>query len=286
MERRKQMAPEREETLAVMDLSFDNGKVQSQIEFWKAPSGKRLWVNWPSQSQPKGYAPIHGGVAYYFVGEDEAPTFIEPHPYPLDCLDDSRFVWKEGGFVEGKASMMMILILPKDYTLTDPQPTPIGAKTFDGRLALYWIPIANSKGRADVEWTLKPFNGDLLSEVQRINKNHANVPTSSPVGMPRKLPSWFPIAGAVFGGITLLFLMLLIVFSLFSKEIPTTSRFILVALIALGIGLSSTFLGGDAAARGALSLPFFKESPMSFAVTGGIAAFIIVLVLGYALYVR
>ncbi|HEX8131040.1 MAG TPA: hypothetical protein VF527_18200 [Pyrinomonadaceae bacterium] len=100
------------------------------------------------------------------------------------------------------------------------------------------------------------------------------------------IPSWFSIAGAVFGAITLLFLMLLIVLSLFDLVIPTTSRFILVAFLALSVGLSSTFLGGTAAAKGAISLPFFKEAPMSFALTGGMAVFVIVMVLGYALYIR
>jgi hypothetical protein len=81
-------------------------------------------------------------------------------------------------------------------------------------------------------------------------------------------------------------LMLLIILSLFNKEIPMTSRFIVVAFLALSVGLSSTFLGGTAAAKGGITLPFFRESPMSFAVTGGIAVFVIVLMLGYVLYVR
>lgn len=100
------------------------------------------------------------------------------------------------------------------------------------------------------------------------------------------IPSWFSIAGAVFGAIALLFLMLLIVLSLFDLVIPTTSRFIFVAFLALSVGLSSTFLGGTAAAKGAISLPFFKESPMSFALTGGIAVFVIVMVLAYTLFIR
>jgi hypothetical protein len=61
------------------------------------------------------------------------PSRVQP---PV-LLDDSRYLWREGGVLPGTPSIMMILILPQGYTLTDPKPMPIGAKTFDGRLALY-----------------------------------------------------------------------------------------------------------------------------------------------------
>jgi hypoxanthine phosphoribosyltransferase len=100
------------------------------------------------------------------------------------------------------------------------------------------------------------------------------------------VPRWFPIAGFALAVLALLFLMSLIVLSVFGREIPMTSRFILVAFLALAAGLSLTFLGGSAAARGDLTIPVVGKTPISFGVTGGIAAFVIVLVLGYALYVR
>jgi hypoxanthine phosphoribosyltransferase len=113
-----------------------------------------------------------------------------------------------------------------------------------------------------------------------------------PVAVAEKVPKnqdvqrWFPIAGFVLGAVALLFLMSLILLSLSGREIPMTSRFILVAFLALAAGLSLTFLGGDAAARGGLRIPVVGETPISFGVTGGIAVFVIVLVLGYALYLR
>lgn len=286
------MTPEREEELAVMDLSYSNSELKGDIEYWRAPKGERLRVTWDAQRQPKNYAPIHDGVASYFVNEDWKPDFVEPYPSPPTVIENSRYRWGEGGFKSGIPSMMMILILPHNYTLSDPSPMPIGAKEYDGRLALYWIPVADSEGRAEVLFTLKEFKGDLVSEVRRIDKSRSSIPSSSPIDVDRKepeteeVPSWFSVAGVVFGAITMIFLMLLIILSLFGREIPTSSRFIVVSFLALSVGLSSTFLGGTAAARGRMSLPFFKESPMSFAATGGIAAFIIVLVLGYVLYVR
>jgi hypothetical protein len=62
----------------------------------------------------------------------------------------------------------------------------------------------------------------------------------------------------------------------------TESKFLVTVVLALGTALSSAFLGGTAAAAG--KIPIFKDSPMKFTVTGGIAAFVIVLVLGHFLY--
>lgn len=98
------------------------------------------------------------------------------------------------------------------------------------------------------------------------------------------VPSWFPICGAVFGGISLLFFMILVMLSVFGKEIPSTSKFIVVAVLAISSGLSANFLGGTAAAEGKFKIPYFENSPISFGVTGGIAVLIIVFVLGYVMY--
>jgi bacteriorhodopsin len=61
----------------------------------------------------------------------------------------------------------------------------------------------------------------------------------------------------LFGGLCLLFLMALVILSLFGLEIPPTSRFILVAFLALGIGLSFGFLGGTVTAK-----PVFRTFPI------------------------
>jgi hypothetical protein len=289
------MAPERTESVAVFDLSLNNSnKLQGLKKYYDAK--ERFHVNWDAKSQPEGYKPIYKGVAYYCLYENKEPTdktasTRSASEEPISG-DDSDYLWSEGGFTPGEPSLMMILILPRGYTIAISkemrQKKPLGAKSFDERLALYWMPIADSDGRADIVWTLKPFEGDIKPEVKRINKARAVLLTHSPVDLVKEdIPSWFPIAGAGFGGLTLLFLMLLIVLSLlFSKEIPMTSRFIVVAFLAISVGLSSTFLGGTAAAKGVITLPFIRESPMSFAVTGGIAVFVIVLMLGYVLYMR
>jgi hypothetical protein len=283
------MAPDQVTTIAVMDLSYNNGELQGRLKYYRELKNNKIHVIWDAQSHPKGYFSIRKGLVYYSVEKSKAKLESEGdrREDPV-LLENSDYLWKESGYPPGSSLILMILILPKDYSLTVPdrKPIPVGAKEVDGRLAVYWIPIADSNTRTDVVWTLKKLKGSLVSEIQRINKSHAKVPESSSIKVPEEIPSWFPVAGVLFAAITSLFLMSLIVLSLFGREIPITSRFIVIAFLALSIGLSSTFLGGTAAAKGTISLPFFKEAPMSFAVTGGIAVFIIVLVLGYALYAR
>jgi len=277
------MAPEREDNLALTDLQLRNGKLEGVTKYWTVPTGKEYGIDWDSHSKPNNYAPLHKGVAYYYVGSKSKK--IQPNINDLQARDlgNSEYIWSEGDLGEA----MMILILPEGYTLNSSDPIPKGAKVFSGRLALYWIFTGKHKDDV-IKWKMNQSLNDLTAEVQRLNKDHADKLDflREKVSNADNVPSWFSIAGVVFGAITLLFLMMLIVLSLYSREIPETSRFILVAFLALSIGLSSTFLGGTAAARGVVSMPFFKESPMSFAVTGGIAVFIIVLVLGFALYGR
>jgi hypothetical protein len=62
-------------------------------------------------------------------------------------------------------------------------------------------------------------------------------------------------------------------------------RFLVVVVFALGCALAVAFLGGDAAASG--KIPFFgSDTPLAISATGGIAALVIVLVLGYYFYVK
>src|SRR5262245_109673 len=94
------------------------------------------------------------------------------------------------------------------------------------------------------------------------------------------IPRWIPVVGSLFGGATLLFLMLLIIMTVYGNEIPKNSRFLVVAVLALGAALSSSFLGGSAAAKGHLPIPWAKEKPITFSVAGGIATFIIIMLIG------
>jgi hypothetical protein len=95
-----------------------------------------------------------------------------------------------------------------------------------------------------------------------------------------------PLVGVVFGAVALLFLMGLVVAALFGHQVPRESRFLVVAILGLALAFSVSFIGGNAVARGKLPLPFARSHPFEFTVTGGIAAFVIVIALGFYFYVR
>lgn len=97
------------------------------------------------------------------------------------------------------------------------------------------------------------------------------------------VPQWFSAAGLLCGGLTLFFLMGLIVASIARYQVPQESKGLVSLFFALGLGLSTAFLGGDAAAKGKIPLSD-KYSPIQFSATGGIAVVIIVLLLMHFLY--
>lgn len=82
----------------------------------------------------------------------------------------------------------------------------------------------------------------------------------------------------------MLFLMALVVGSIFGYIVPKEGRFALVALLAIGCGLSASSLGGEAAIKG--KIPFFQDSPLAISATSGIALLIIVFVIGYNFYIK
>jgi hypothetical protein len=91
-----------------------------------------------------------------------------------------------------------------------------------------------------------------------------------------KFPDWAPIAGAIFGIVVLVFFMGIVLLTMNGHPLPSTARFPIISVLALGVALAAAFLGGDATARGNIPIPFAKDNPVAFAVGGGIAAFVIV----------
>ena len=49
--------------------------------------------------------------------------------------------------------------------------------------------------------------------------------------------------------------MALVLLSVFGKQVPCESRFLVVIVLAFGAALASSFLGGTAAAKGKLPIP-------------------------------
>lgn len=98
------------------------------------------------------------------------------------------------------------------------------------------------------------------------------------------VPKWVPITGAGFGGLTLIFFMALVLLSLIGYTIPENSWGLVSIVLALGVALSFAFLGGQAAAEGRIPIPGLADHPLVFSVGGGIAVFVIVLLLSNYLF--
>jgi hypothetical protein len=99
-------------------------------------------------------------------------------------------------------------------------------------------------------------------------------------------PNWVKVFGAVDLGVTLLFFMILVVTAIAGHEVPPGSRFLVVIVLALGLSIGSAFLGGAAAVEGRVPIPFAKNHPLAVSLTGGIAVFVIVLLIGYYTFIK
>jgi hypothetical protein len=84
----------------------------------------------------------------------------------------------------------------------------------------------------------------------------------------------------VFGGITLLFFMMLVTFSLFGYTIPENSRYLVAFVFGLSGGLSFAFISGTAMASGAIPIPG-TLAKISFSAGGGVAATLLFALIGY-----
>src|SRR5262245_10176936 len=93
----------------------------------------------------------------------------------------------------------------------------------------------------------------------------------SPAAPSQSFPDWAPVAGGVAGGMTLLFFMVVVIMAIFGREVPPTSRFSVIAVLALGFAMTAAFVGGNAAAKGNLPVPGLQDKPVEFSVAGGIA---------------
>lgn len=98
-------------------------------------------------------------------------------------------------------------------------------------------------------------------------------------------PPWVMIVGICFAVLTLLFLMALTIMSVIGYRIECQSRFLIVTVFAFGAALSTAFLGGDAAAKGRLPLPFIQEHPIEFSAAGGVAILMLLMILGRSIFV-
>ncbi len=105
--------------------------------------------------------------------------------------------------------------------------------------------------------------------------NEAEIGESKkPTGPP---PPWVPIVGVTFLGLAVVFFMGLVV-----SGLQVQDRGLVCIVLALATSIGSGFLGGSASASGQISVPIL--SPVTFGVTGGVAVFVIILLLCHFLY--
>lgn len=275
----------------VLDLRTQEGDPKGSLLEYVAEFNRerpeKLKVRWEVSKKPKGFRSIGNGVAYLQeTGIDEIPKISD---YKLQRLPENRYRWQEGGLSNIQV-IMFILILPEGHTLESPTPAPKGAKVFKSRLAAYWFLTPDAEKIAQVSVRMAKIASSLSSEVERINNLSVTpvVPPFIDVDQEKKeVPQWFPVAGfcCLAAGIVF-FMALLILAAVLGLEVPQGSRFVLVALLALIAGSSATFLGGDAVAKGPISLPIITKNPIAFGVTGGVGVFFLVMIFGYLLYAK
>jgi hypothetical protein len=106
--------------------------------------------------------------------------------------------------------------------------------------------------------------------------------------MPRPVlkETWVIVVGACVGIATLLFFMGLLLLAIYGRQIPCDSRFLVATVVAFGAALSSAFLGGAAAAHGAIPLPIAKEHPLGFSLSGGIAVLVLLFIISNQVLAR
>ncbi|HEY6327927.1 MAG TPA: hypothetical protein VI756_01225 [Blastocatellia bacterium] len=80
--------------------------------------------------------------------------------------------------------------------------------------------------------------------------------------------------------------MILVTAALYGHSVPPDSRFLVLVVLAFGAAMAAGFLGGDAAANGRIPLPGAVDAPIAVSTAGGVAVLIIVMLVGYYIYVR
>jgi hypothetical protein len=99
------------------------------------------------------------------------------------------------------------------------------------------------------------------------------------------LPTWLERAGLYVGIGTLLFFMVIVILSITGYDVSDRGRFALLSVLALGAAFAAAAFTGRAAVSG--EIPFLQnQKPLAVSATGGFAAFILVFVLGYWIYIK
>jgi hypothetical protein len=150
---------------------------------------------------------------------------------------------------------------------------------YDGQLA--GLCYVKGNGWADEATWNAPENRDLPIRIDQMLERVRKLGETPP---PKDVPSWFPIAGVIFTAFTVVSLLYLL---LGPQDISSGRHIIFDVWFAICLAASASFLGGTAKAHGSLPWPAWfggNSPPIQFATAGGIAVFVIALIILLSAY--
>jgi len=150
---------------------------------------------------------------------------------------------------------------------------------YDGKLA--GLCYVKGDGWADEATWNAAENRNLPIRIDQMLERVRKLGETPP---PKDVPSWFPIAGVIFTFITVASLLYLLVGP---QDLSSGRHIIFDVFVAICLAASASFLGGTAKAHGNLPWPVWfggNSPPIQFATAGGIAVFVIALVILLGVY--
>jgi len=169
------MPPEIAGNIVVLDLYYEDARLMAKRERVDPGSSMppiQTKVSWYATEPPPGYFSIGEGVAFVRTVHGSEPGKVI-NKADVDRLDPVTFSSPDGhsfeyrDVVEGEG-FMLIVVLPRSYTLSDATPKPIEPKIVKGRLAFYWMLYPANGKRISAKWTMRPIEGDIESELKQL----------------------------------------------------------------------------------------------------------------------
>lgn len=161
------MSPEAPGNLVVLDLHFRNADLTGSIERVTPPQEGYvegwLQVRFDARTKEPGFVPVGGGAVW--VRAPKGYLFSPRESAGQISHGDSEYFHNNVALGDG---LMLVLVLPKGYTLADSQPVPRNAKIHKGRIAVYFKPAGNFGADTRTTWRLEKFEGDVKAEVARL----------------------------------------------------------------------------------------------------------------------
>ena len=202
------------------------------------------------------YIVLCGRLGFYFPGVTAIPELIARNKDPYyEALEKADSVLKKDGTLDvSEMESLLKNLLATQFLAAIEQGEPPGQKRLQGGVR------ANTSTLDEKSMTTPTGRVDSESD-----------------SLTRK-------AALLFGAVTLLFLMSLIIIEIFQQPVPQSARWLVVLFFAFSGGLSAAFWGGGASVRGTVQVPVLGEKNVRFNAYGGVAVVIILLILGKLLF--